>query len=348
MTRTTTPPIGEPGGPPPAIAPTGPVLPMAGPPAPPPAPAPAPPPEADGDLEALARRLDEAQAKMPELDPYPRQLLNEHLDALAELHRSGLRTIVRTLRDDPRGKELLFELVDDPAVRMIFALNGVIRSGDPDPVAQAEQVLTSIRPGIASHGGDVQLDRIEGGIAYVRLSGACNGCSMAGVTARQGVEKALVEQVPSITAVEVVPNDPEPAAPALAVTQVAADGTSSTGGVGSAPPGAGAGWFKTFPVERVAPGTLEALSLQPTEGESVEVVVVHAAGKLAAYVNACAHQGMPLDNAIVDGEQGTITCPWHGFSFDATSGECLTMPGAQLEPLPLRVQDDHVWVRASA
>ena len=58
------------------------------------------------------------------------------------------------------------------------------------------------------------------------------------------------------------------------------------------------------------------------------------------------YQGLPLDNALVDAVQGTLTCPWHGFCYDATTGECMTMPGAQLRPLPLRIEDGRVWVRA--
>lgn len=296
------------------------------------------------DIDAIAARLDEAQARMVELDPLPRQILKDHIAALDELHQAGLKVMVRRLRDDPAGKELLFDLVEDPLVRMLLSMHGVIRSADP--MVLAEKVLETIRPGIASHGGDVQLSHIDEGVAYVRLSGACNGCSMAGVTMRQGVEKALVEGIPSITSVEVLPNDPQQeAAPVLQITQVGGNGDDSAASTASAEE---TGWFKTFPVERIAEGTLEAMSLQPAEAASVEVIVVNAAGKLAAYINACAHQGMPLDKAIVDAEEGTLTCPWHGFCFDSTSGECLTMPGAQLEQLPLRVQDGHVWVRASS
>jgi nitrite reductase/ring-hydroxylating ferredoxin subunit len=54
---------------------------------------------------------------------------------------------------------------------------------------------------------------------------------------------------------------------------------------------------------------------------------------------------MPLDNAILDLDNGTLTCPWHGFCYDASSGECLSAPGAQLEQLPLRVDNGDVWVR---
>lgn len=313
-------------------------------PTPPPSP-PSPPPAGaaatdEPDLDALAARLDEVQGRMAELDPLPRQLIEDHLSAVDELHQTALRTLVRRLREDERGKELLFDLVDDPTIRMVLAMHGIIRSADP--TAQAERALAEIRPGIETHGGDVQLSHIEEGVAYVRLSGACNGCSMAGVTMRNGVEKALVEAVDSITAVEVLPNEPDSGGPEL----LSIAGAGEAGAAPQAP--AESGWFKTFPAERIAPGKLEALSLRPEEGESIEVIVVNAAGRLAAYVNACAHQGMPLDNAMVDEEEGTLTCPWHGFCFDATNGECLTAPGAQLEQLPLRIDDGHIWVRATA
>ena len=279
------------------------------------------------DIEKLAAQLDEAQARLAELDPLPRQIVKDHLAAADELHREALRTLVRALRADERGKELLFALVEEPVVHMVLAMHGIIRGADPLTVAEA--ALAAIRPGIALHGGDVQLSHIADGVAYVRLSGACNGCSMASVTMRNGVEQALKEALPSLAAVEVLPNDPAPAAEPA-----------------SRPP-AQHGWFKTFPARQIKPGTLEAFSLRPDEGEPVEVIVVNAAGQLAAYVNACAHQGMPLDNALVDGDEGTITCRWHGFCFDSTNGECLTMPGAQLQQLPLRIDGGHVWVRAS-
>jgi nitrite reductase/ring-hydroxylating ferredoxin subunit/Fe-S cluster biogenesis protein NfuA len=284
------------------------------------------------DVDALATQLDAVLARSSELDPLARQTMRDGLDALNAIHRQGLTAIVRRLRADPRGKELLFELVDDAAVRMILSMHGIIRSADP--LAVAEQVLESIRPGIRSHGGDVALDRIEDGVAYVRLSGACNGCSMASVTMRDGVERALVEGVASVTSVEVLPDEPA-AAPLLQIT---------IAGAGEAP--AQGGWVRTFPADRIAAGALEAVSLRRASAAPVEAIIVNAGGRLAAYVNACAHQGRPLDNAIVDATAGTLTCPWHGFCYDATSGECLTMPGAQLEQLPLRIDDGHVWVRA--
>ena len=60
--------------------------------------------------------------------------------------------------------------------------------------------------------------------------------------------------------------------------------------------------------------------------------------------NACVHQGMTLDGGMIDA--GIIVCPWHGFTFEATTGECISAPGAQLSQIPTRIESGHVWVRA--
>jgi Fe/S biogenesis protein NfuA len=60
-----------------------------------------------------------------------------------------------------------------------------------------------INPSIASHGGRadlVALDSTEG-VAYLRLSGGCQGCAMSRMTLTQGIEVALREEVPQIVRV---------------------------------------------------------------------------------------------------------------------------------------------------
>ena len=76
-------------------------------------------------------------------------------------------------------------------------------SGWDDPVAQALQRLldTQINPGVASHGGYVELIDVKDNVAYVRLGGGCQGCGMADVTLKQGIEAMIKEAVPSIEAV---------------------------------------------------------------------------------------------------------------------------------------------------
>lgn len=58
-----------------------------------------------------------------------------------------------------------------------------------------------INPSIAAHGGHAELVAVEDDTAYLRLSGGCQGCSMATVTLGQGIEVAIKELVPEITRV---------------------------------------------------------------------------------------------------------------------------------------------------
>ena len=280
------------------------------------------------DLELLATAVDTSAAAVAALDPLPRKAAEDLRASVETIHRSGLVTIVRRLREDPRGRELLFDLVDDPVVHLLLSLHGIIR---PDPMTQAQSVLSTVRPGLQSHGGDVELVRIEGGVAYVKLSGACNGCSMSAVTMRTGVEKALKESIPSITAVEVLPSDPTPTLIPLSDLHVRREEQL--------------GWVKTSHPTDFVEGTVTSLSLEGADGKQADTILVNIGGQLTAYVDACAHQGLPLGNGILDSDAGTLTCPWHGFCYDALSGECMSAPGAQLEQLPLRVEDGYVWIR---
>ena len=58
-----------------------------------------------------------------------------------------------------------------------------------------------INPSIASHGGAAELVAVEEGTAYLRLMGGCQGCGLAPVTLSQGIEVAIKDAVPEITAV---------------------------------------------------------------------------------------------------------------------------------------------------
>jgi nitrite reductase/ring-hydroxylating ferredoxin subunit/Fe-S cluster biogenesis protein NfuA len=282
------------------------------------------PVSAEPSFEELARRVDDAVKGIGALDAASRAVAEELKAAIEAVHRAGLVTIVRRMRADERSREVLFELVDDPVVRLLLSLHGIIR---PDPMTEAGTVLRAVRPQLQGHGGDVELVRIEDGTAFVRLHGACNGCSMSSVTLRNLVESALVEGVASIGRVEVLPAE-------RAETLIP---TESLFASVRAPD---ENWSRAGHAEDLTSRELTAIELG-----SSQVLIVNLSGELTAYVNECAHEALPLDNAVLDTSNGTLTCPWHGFCYDAQSGECLSAPGAQLEQLPLRVDDGDVWVR---
>jgi hypothetical protein len=88
-------------------------------------------------FEALARAVDDAAAAVAKLDDRPRAAAQEQRAAIEAAHRAGLVTIVRRLRADDAARALLFELVDDPLIRMLFSLHGIIRTDAPAGVGAA-------------------------------------------------------------------------------------------------------------------------------------------------------------------------------------------------------------------
>ncbi len=72
------------------------------------------------------------------------------------------------------------------------------------PVAErVNRVLEErINPGVAMHGGAVRLIDVRDNVAYVQMSGGCQGCGMASVTLTQGIKQAIRDAVPEIVEVE--------------------------------------------------------------------------------------------------------------------------------------------------
>jgi Fe/S biogenesis protein NfuA len=69
-------------------------------------------------------------------------------------------------------------------------------------VDRVQQVLAEqVNPAIASHGGGAELVSIDGTIAYLRLFGGCQGCGLAQVTLKQGIERIILESIPELSQV---------------------------------------------------------------------------------------------------------------------------------------------------
>jgi Fe/S biogenesis protein NfuA len=75
--------------------------------------------------------------------------------------------------------------------------------GWADPLAaRVQQVLdTQVNPGVASHGGHVDLIEVREGTAYIQLGGGCQGCAQVDVTLGQGIRVAILAAVPEVHAV---------------------------------------------------------------------------------------------------------------------------------------------------
>ena len=61
---------------------------------------------------------------------------------------------------------------------------------------RVEGVLQQIRPFLQADGGDIELLRVDGNCADVRLTGLCAQCPSAHMTLYLGVEMALRDEMP--------------------------------------------------------------------------------------------------------------------------------------------------------
>lgn len=57
---------------------------------------------------------------------------------------------------------------------------------------------TQINPAVAQHGGYVDLVDVRGNVVYLRMGGGCQGCGMANVTLKQGIEHAIRLMIPEV------------------------------------------------------------------------------------------------------------------------------------------------------
>lgn len=75
-----------------------------------------------------------------------------------------------------------------------------------------------------------------------------------------------------------------------------------------------------------------------------EIAVFNVDGNFCAIDDTCPHRGGPLSEGSLEGN--VVTCPWHGWQYDLTSGACLTNPAVQQTKYEVKVQGDDILVAA--
>ena len=56
----------------------------------------------------------------------------------------------------------------------------------------------------------------------------------------------------------------------------------------------------------------------------------------------CTHRAGPLAEGELEGRNAV--CPWHGWEYDVTTGECQTIPGEKVSCYSVKVEGDSVYV----
>lgn len=91
-------------------------------------------------------------------------------------------------------------------------------------------------------------------------------------------------------------------------------------------------------------GTTE---VKPGSGIVAEVqgkalAIFNIDGTFYAINNTCVHRGGPLGEGDVEGS--IVTCPWHGWQYDVTTGTCVANPAATVERYEVKIEGADVKV----
>ncbi len=264
------------------------------------------------ETEQLIARVQELTGRLEDLDdPACRELAEELTAAVVQMYGAGLERIVGLVDPPTRDALARDELV-----------SGLLMIHDLYPVPLKERVmqaLDTVRPYMESHGGNVELLGIEGGVAKLRLEGSCKSCRASSSTLELAVRRALEDAAPDLDGMDVegaVEPDEIGGTPLPLVQHVN-------------------GW-RTLSID--PPDSLTA-----AEVDGVPLFVANVDGTLLAYRNRCADCGGALDGGALQG--GALRCPGCGRTFLLPqAGRSVDDDHLQLQPVPLLREQEEIKV----
>lgn len=95
--------------------------------------------------------------------------------------------------------------------------------------------------------------------------------------------------------------------------------------------------FRASKTTEIPPGEVREFQL---DGHTVAIANVD--GHFYAIDNTCLHRGGPLGQGLLHGK--TVTCPWHGWEFDVTTGKVGASPTVGVSCYRTEVRGDDLFV----
>lgn len=122
------------------------------------------------------------------------------ISGISKVELDGYKVIVTQTGDEDWrqiGKRI------GTAIRNFLNPPPQVPEGDRLPSEQVrmrvQQVLDDmINPGVAAHGGFVELLDVQDDNVYIRMGGGCQGCGAADVTLKMGIERLIRDNVPQV------------------------------------------------------------------------------------------------------------------------------------------------------
>ncbi|MBZ5539438.1 MAG: Rieske 2Fe-2S domain-containing protein [Acidobacteriia bacterium] len=96
-------------------------------------------------------------------------------------------------------------------------------------------------------------------------------------------------------------------------------------------------------LQRVAKvAEIPAGTIREFQVEGKAIALANVGGKFHAINNSCLHRGGPLGGGVLEGQ--VVTCPWHGWQFDVTSGKVMQNPAVGVDCYSLEVHGEDIFV----
>jgi Fe-S cluster biogenesis protein NfuA/nitrite reductase/ring-hydroxylating ferredoxin subunit len=281
----------------------------------------------DQGLQERVARIETLLGEIETLaDPNARSKAAEMAQVLLELYGEGLARMMEVVARGEECERTFKVFAEDELISHLLLLHGL---HPLDVETRVVQALEEVRPYLQSHGGNVELLGIEGGVARVRLQGSCDGCPSSTVTLKLAIEEAVLKAAPDLEGIEaegVTEPPPKPATTFVAgptlrrkeKKQSEEDGASWTV-VGGLPQLSGGGMI-----------------LKEVSGETV--LFVKLEDDFYAYRHLCPGCGESLQGGGL--KEAELSCPGCERRYDARrAGRCLDDPQLHLEPIPLLVNE---------
>jgi Fe-S cluster biogenesis protein NfuA len=161
--------------------------------------------KASDDLE-LKNRMSDLESLLQQVERIPdtptRELVSGIIQSMMEFHGAGLsRMLEHLMRAGEAGRTTLADMARDELVSNLLLLYGL---HPLDIEARVRLALDSVRPYLASHGGNVELlELTPTGVVRLRMQGSCHGCPSSAVTLKSTIEQAIYDKAPDIAGIEV-------------------------------------------------------------------------------------------------------------------------------------------------
>ena len=274
-------------------------------------------------METLLGEIESLQ------DPNARTKAAELVQVLLELYGEGLARMMEVVAEGEERERIFEALAGDELVSHLLLLHGL---HPLDVETRVIRALEEVRPYLQSHGGNVELLGIEGGVARVRMQGSCDGCPSSAVTLKLAIEEAVQKAAPDLEGIEAEGvTEPQPAPTLVAGPTLRRKKKRQEEN--------GASWTVVGGLPQLSGG---GLLVKEISGEPV--LFLKLEDDFYAYHHLCPGCGESLEGGSLKGAE--LSCPGCGRRYDARqAGRCLDAPQLHLEPIPLLVNEEVVEER---